>query len=115
MRPVFLNSHNHSIICIIAFSDAHDGRITSLSFLPREPLLVSSGSDNALRMWLFDRLDGGGRLFKSRDGHRAPPTSISYYGAGDGIDASLMHDGADGRACQILSAGLVGVRVRSPP
>lgn len=39
----------------------HDGPISSLKFVPNEPLLVSTGHDNALRIWIFDRTDGSGR------------------------------------------------------
>ncbi|TYZ62185.1 hypothetical protein PybrP1_004937 [[Pythium] brassicae (nom. inval.)] len=82
---------------------AHDGAITSLTFLPNEPILLSSGADNAIKMWIFDHLNGGtARLLKSREGHRAPPTRIRYYGNNT---LATMADGSDGTCCQILSAG----------
>ena len=31
-------------------------------------------------MWVFDSPDGTGRLLRSREGHRAPPRAIRYYG-----------------------------------
>ena len=43
-------------------------------------MLVSSGSDNCIKMWVFDSPDGTARLLRSREGHRAPPRSIRYYG-----------------------------------
>lgn len=49
-------------------------------FSAREPVLVSSGTDNCLKMWLFDAPDGTARLLRSREGHKAPPRSIRYYG-----------------------------------
>lgn len=82
---------------------AHDGAVTSLTFLPNEPILLSSGADNAIKMWIFDHLNGGtARLLKSREGHRAPPTRIRYYGNNT---LATMADGSDGTCCQILSAG----------
>ncbi|KAK1946757.1 WD repeat-containing protein 36 [Phytophthora citrophthora] len=82
---------------------AHDGAVVSLQFLANEPLLLSSGTDNSIKLWIFDHLNGGtARLLKSREGHHAPPTRIRYYGNNT---LSTMADGADGTCCQILSAG----------
>lgn len=84
-------------------ANAHDGAVVSLVFLPNEPLLLSSGADNSIKMWIFDHLHGGtARLLKSREGHKAPPTRIRYYGNNT---LATMADGADGTCCQILSAG----------
>eukprot|EP00118_Oscarella_pearsei_P001965 m.9054 g.9054 ORF g.9054 m.9054 type:complete len:895 (+) comp21044_c0_seq2:11-2695(+) len=60
--------------------DAHDGGVSSLHFLPSQPLLVSTGQDNSINMWIFDLPDGGGRLLRSRRGHSAPPTRCHFYG-----------------------------------
>lgn len=81
---------------------AHESRVSSLYFLPREPLLVSSGVDNSLKMWIFDAADGSARLLKSREGHTAPPRRIRYYG---NVTMASMGEGADATGCQILSAG----------
>ncbi|KAI9918980.1 hypothetical protein PsorP6_011975 [Peronosclerospora sorghi] len=83
---------------------AHDGAIVSLEFLANEPLLLSCGTDNAMKLWLFEQREGGptARLLKSREGHAAPPTRIRYYG---NQTLATMADGADGTCCQILSAG----------
>ena len=40
-----------------------------MSFLPGEPLLVTSSGDNSLKMWIFDMADGGAREHKSRTGN----------------------------------------------
>lgn len=48
--------------------------------LHREPVMVSSGTDNCIKMWVFDSPDGTARLLRSREGHRAPPRAIRYYG-----------------------------------
>lgn len=61
--------------------DAHDGRVTRVAFLPRQPLLVTAGADNAVKVWLFDALDGTPRLLRGRQGHKEPPTHIRYHGA----------------------------------
>ncbi|KAG0349234.1 hypothetical protein BG004_000458 [Podila humilis] len=59
---------------------AHDGTIPSIQFLNGQAILMSSGSDNSVKQWIFDSLDGLPRLLKSRSGHHAPPTHIRYYG-----------------------------------
>ncbi|KAH0628125.1 hypothetical protein JD844_008892 [Phrynosoma platyrhinos] len=60
--------------------DAHSTAISGLSFVQGEPLLITNGSDNAIRVWIFDGPGGTGRLLKYRMGHSAPPTKIRYHG-----------------------------------
>ena len=62
--------------------DAHISEISSLQFLASEPVLLSGGADNSLKMWIFDTSDGEGRLLRFRNGHSAPPTCVRYYGNG---------------------------------
>ncbi|KAI9298081.1 WD40 repeat-like protein [Neoconidiobolus thromboides FSU 785] len=57
---------------------AHNGNIPSIQFMNGQPLLISSGSDNTLKQWLFDTHDDLPRLYKSRSGHFEPPTQIIY-------------------------------------
>ena len=83
-------------------AEAHDGAVLRLAFLPGEPVLLSSGADNSLKMWIFDQSDGSARLLRSREGHTAPPTRLQYYG---GETLASLADGADGHSAQILSAG----------
>ena len=85
------------------YHDAHDGRIVSAVFMPKEPLLLTSGEDNSLRMFIFDQPDGSARQLKSRIGHWMPPTKIRFYG---GEVLTTLGDGADGAALQIISSGL---------
>ncbi|KAL1693333.1 Utp21 specific WD40 associated putative domain-containing protein [Schizophyllum commune] len=66
---------------------AHDAGVTSLEWVPGQPLLISAGEDNSVKQWLFDAptasLDAptaSPRLLKSRTGHRAPPTLVRFYG-----------------------------------
>ncbi|CAH2297181.1 WD repeat-containing 36 [Pelobates cultripes] len=73
--------------------DAHATAIAGLTFVHGEPLLVTNGADNAIRVWIFDGPGGQGRLLRFRLGHSAPPTFI-------------RHHGQDGK--QILSAGQDG-------
>jgi U3 small nucleolar RNA-associated protein 21 len=71
--------------------NAHSGAgtgVTALGFLTGQPVLVSSGADNALRMWIFDQSDGSARLLRSRSGHSGPPNRIRFYGE-DGTHAVL--------------------------
>ncbi|XP_008391429.3 U3 small nucleolar RNA-associated protein 21 homolog isoform X2 [Malus domestica] len=62
--------------------DAHDGSILSLHFLVNEPVLMSSSSDNSIKMWIFDTIDGDPRLLRFRSGHSAPPRCIRFYANG---------------------------------
>ncbi|KAG5458112.1 MAG: WD40-repeat-containing domain protein, partial [Olpidium bornovanus] len=59
---------------------AHDALIPSLHFVQGQPLLITSGADNAVKEWIFDSQDGGARLLKMRGGHHAPPTLVRFYG-----------------------------------
>ena len=70
--------------------------------LPREPLLLTCGDDNSLKLWIFDQPDGSGRLLKSRQGHYAPPTRVKFYG---GTTLATLGDGAEGAALQVVTAG----------
>jgi U3 small nucleolar RNA-associated protein 21 len=68
---------------------AHHEGIYSLKFLPNEPLLLTTSSDNSLKLWIFDKLDGSPRLLRIREGHSAPPQFIRYHGSkGDTILSS---------------------------
>ncbi|KAI6036380.1 Utp21-domain-containing protein [Pisolithus microcarpus] len=49
---------------------AHDGGITSAEWVPGQPVLITSGEDNSVKV----------RLLKLRAGHHAPPHLIRYYG-----------------------------------
>uniref|UniRef100_A0A7S2WDF5 Small-subunit processome Utp21 domain-containing protein n=1 Tax=Mucochytrium quahogii TaxID=96639 RepID=A0A7S2WDF5_9STRA len=88
------------LVCMV--NDAHDGSVTRVAFLPNEPLLVTSGVDNAMKIYIFDQEDGQPRLLKFRQGHKEPPTKIRYYG---GDTVSTLSSGADASCCHILSAG----------
>ncbi|KAJ1673818.1 rRNA-processing protein utp21, partial [Spiromyces aspiralis] len=73
---------------------AHDGLIPSIDFLRKQPILLSSGADNAVKEWIFDSLDGVPRLLKQRSGHYGPPQSIRYYGEDGRVILSAGRDQA---------------------
>ncbi|XP_030894954.1 WD repeat-containing protein 36 isoform X3 [Leptonychotes weddellii] len=73
--------------------NAHSTAIAGLTFLHREPLLVTNGADNALRIWIFDGPTGEGRLLRFRMGHSAPLTKIRYYGQNGQQIISASQDG----------------------
>jgi U3 small nucleolar RNA-associated protein 21 len=64
---------------IASMPQAHDSLVCTCAFLQGEPILLTSGGDNALKMWIFDQDDGSARLLRSRTGHSAPPTRVRYY------------------------------------
>ncbi|KAF8635533.1 hypothetical protein AX17_003916 [Amanita inopinata Kibby_2008] len=59
---------------------AHDGAITSIDWVPGQPLLITSGEDNSVKQWFFESPTAAPRLLKYRSGHHAPPHLIRYYG-----------------------------------
>ncbi|KAJ9444237.1 U3 small nucleolar RNA-associated protein 21-like protein [Diplonema papillatum] len=61
------------------FERPHSGRVTLLHFLPSEPVLLSAGEDNSLRMYVFDKLQGTGKLLRERRGHYAPCTGAQFF------------------------------------
>lgn len=60
--------------------------VSLVEWLPGEPLLLTSGGDNALRVWILDGQSGvetpSLRLLKSRTGHRQPAHRVRFYGDG---------------------------------
>lgn len=59
---------------------AHAGSISKCQFIRNESLLVTSGTDNTLKIWSMDMSDGGGNLLCQRAGHSEPPSFIRFYG-----------------------------------
>ncbi|XP_075934337.1 WD repeat-containing protein 36 [Anarhichas minor] len=72
---------------------AHRTAIAAATFLHGEPLLITNGADNAIKVWIFDQEGGGPRLLRSRQGHSAPPTTIHHHG-NDG--KNILSAGQDG-------------------
>ncbi|NWU96924.1 WDR36 protein, partial [Upupa epops] len=73
--------------------DAHSTAVAGMSFIPGEPLLITNGADNAIRVWIFDGPGGTGRVLRSRMGHSAPPTKIRYHGQNGEQILSAGQDG----------------------
>lgn len=73
--------------------NAHSTAIAAATFLHGEPLLVTNGADNAIKVWIFDQEGGGARLLRCRQGHSAPPTTIHHHG-NDG--KNILSAGQDG-------------------
>ena len=63
----------------------HGGRgVSSLAFIPNEPILVSaSEDDNSLKMWFFEKGQSEPRLLRERSGHAEAPNKIRFYGGLD--------------------------------
>lgn len=95
---------------------AHDSSVASIQFVQGQPLLISSGSDNAIKQWFFEVdsiTQGGGlgaeaavgsttapRLLKSREGHSAPPRLVRYAGEGG---KTILSAGGDDRSVRAIS------------
>ncbi|XP_063744839.1 WD repeat-containing protein 36 isoform X2 [Eleginops maclovinus] len=72
---------------------AHSTAVAAATFLHGEPLLITNGADNAIKVWIFDQEGGGARLLRCRQGHSAPPTTIRHHG-NDG--KNILSAGQDG-------------------
>ncbi|UZJ51500.1 hypothetical protein CBS101457_000820 [Exobasidium rhododendri] len=95
---------------------AHTSSIASVQFVQGQPLLISSGSDNAIKQWFFEvsTVASGGalggeasvgpttvpRLLKSREGHSAPPRLIRFIGE-DG--KTIISTGGEDRSVRAMS------------
>eukprot|EP00741_Cyanophora_paradoxa_P021294 tig00021348_g20554.t1 len=104
---------------LASMKECHDAAVACVRFLNGEPVLLTSGADNALRMWLFDQADGTGRPLRGRSGHSAPPTRLRYYGTDSynllsaGLDRSfrLFCTIQESQSCE-LSQGRVAKKAR---
>uniref|UniRef100_A0A3Q4BZE4 Uncharacterized protein n=1 Tax=Mola mola TaxID=94237 RepID=A0A3Q4BZE4_MOLML len=72
---------------------AHGTAVAAATFLHGEPLLLTNGADNAIKVWIFDQEGGGARLLRCRQGHSAPPSTICHHG-NDG--KNILSAGQDG-------------------
>lgn len=82
-------------------SSARASGITGIEFLSGQPVIVSSGLDNAVRSWVFDATPFSPmpRMLHVRSGHSAPVTELMFLpAASDGSEASgkwLLSAGQD--------------------
>ena len=88
---------------------AHEGAVAAMHFLRgTSELITGGGADNALRAWVFDRPDGGGRLLRARAGHAAPPSTVRFHS-----DAVYVGGGPSGQAMMLTSGADRTVRLSS--
>jgi len=95
--------------------NCHNGSVTGMKFLLNQPIMVTSGQDNSLKLWIFDASDGSGRLFKSRSAHSQPPTFVQFYGPSGhillsaGLDRSLRYTSTirDEQSCEMSQGSLL--------
>lgn len=77
------------------------GGISKIEFLPGQPVVVTSGLDNALKTWIFDETPFSPipRILHSRSGHSAPVTCLDFLPSDfDGAEAGnkwLLSGGKD--------------------
>jgi U3 small nucleolar RNA-associated protein 21 len=95
------NLNERTIMHVIPF--AHSRPILSLSFLPGEFVLLSSGADNCIQSWQLDSVTFQPRKLKSREGHFRAPNRVRFHPQGSTI--ATLSSGSDGRALQLLSSG----------
>ncbi|PGH22980.1 hypothetical protein AJ80_02895 [Polytolypa hystricis UAMH7299] len=72
--------------------------VGKIEFLSGQPVMVSTGSDNSLRTWIFDEMPFSPtpRPLHARSGHSAPITTLGFLPSGS--------DGADSTGKWLLSA-----------
>ncbi|KAI8160979.1 U3 small nucleolar RNA-associated protein 21-like protein [Colletotrichum sp. SAR 10_86] len=77
------------------------GGISKIEFLPGQPVVVTSGRDNALKTWIFDETPFSAvpRILHQRSGHAAPVKCLQFLPSDfDGADAGnkwLLSGGQD--------------------
>ena len=74
---------------LASLPQAHDAMVSTSRFLEGEPVLLTTGGDNAVKMWIFDQEDGSARLLRARNGHSAPPSKVRYYSTHTILSAGL--------------------------
>ena len=77
----------------------HEGEVVCASYLPHEPIVVTSGKDNALRMYSVEGAEGSMRLLKARTGHSRHPHFIRWLAREEtnkASDAVLLTGGENG-------------------
>jgi len=86
----------------------HKGGVARCTFLPLEPILISSGRhDNCIAMHVFDSpTHTTSRVLRHRKGHASPPTFLRYLHPAIGaITGDSKADGTDAANCSIISGG----------
>ncbi|KAI8916960.1 WD40-repeat-containing domain protein [Powellomyces hirtus] len=78
---------------------AHSAPVHTACYYAGQPILITAGSDNAIRQWIFDSAEGVPRLLRSRGGHTTPPTRIRYHP----LDTSQIISGGVDEAIRVFS------------
>mmetsp|Transcript_8825 Transcript_8825/g.13092 ORF Transcript_8825/g.13092 Transcript_8825/m.13092 type:complete len:697 (+) Transcript_8825:122-2212(+) len=60
-------------------SHSHSSSIVSVEFIPRHPLLITSGEDNSISIYEFEKNDHP-ILLRKLEGHARPPNRVHFYG-----------------------------------
>jgi U3 small nucleolar RNA-associated protein 21 len=109
-NPVMISGSNLGHLAIWNLEDkrliaqvreAHNASVTGMQTLQLEPLMVTSSSDNSIKIWIFDMPDGSCRLLRQRHGHHQSPTKIRFHGQNGteilsaGLDSCLMSFSTD--------------------
>ena len=83
----------------------HEGGVVAATYLPHEPIVVTSGKDNALRMYSVEGVEGTMRLLKSRTGHTRHPRFLRWMGREETNKSSdaLLLTGGDGGQMHLWS------------
>lgn len=68
----------------------HAKSVSTLWFVPQQPLLVTASGDNSIKEFLFESSEY--RLLRSRSGHYKPPTNLQFLGEDSRF---LVSSGAD--------------------
>jgi len=82
--------------------ESHDGPISAAQFIEGQPLLLSSGHDNALIMRVFDTADGHCRLLRQRRGFAGSIRRIRFYND-KGLDLICTSDHQGVGHCGMVS------------
>ena len=89
---------------LYSLDEAHRGAVSRVAFLPGEPVMVSSGADNTIKVWIFDS-GNAPRLLRSREGHSSHPVKARFYG---GNTKASMRNSSDAASFELVSAGSDG-------
>ncbi|CAJ0916794.1 unnamed protein product, partial [Mesorhabditis belari] len=70
-------------------ANVHKGAVTSLYFMPAEPIMVSTSSDNSMRTWVLDQMDGMPRQLVINEGHSLPVKTVIFSSNHEVVSAGL--------------------------
>ena len=73
---ILRGAHNPAV----SYQSGDTGGVNKVEFLPGQDVIITGGSDNALKSWIFDAnsLSPIPRILHSRSGHAAPVTCLSF-------------------------------------